>query len=80
MAFGIKDEDFGNVIILCYSTYNKVSLDENELRAFSKKYLINYMIPKKFVFTESMKSTGNQGKIDRISAKNHAISVINKEN
>ena len=80
VAFGIKDEDFGNVIILCYSTYDKVSLDENELRAFSKKYLINYMIPKKFVFTESMKSTGNQGKIDRISAKNHAISVINKEN
>ena len=76
VAFGVPDLDYGNSIILCYSTFDKDELEKNELDIFCKSRLPNHMKPKKYIFFKKMASTGNQGKIDRVSVKKIALSII----
>ena len=76
VVFGLSDDDYGNLIILCYSSYNNVELSKNELFKYSKSNLPNHMIPKTFIFFKTMPSTGNQGKIDRVYVKNIALSML----
>lgn len=83
VAFGINDKEIGNKIILSYCSINSKPISEIDLKLYCKKNLASYMVPSSFVFLSSMPTTGNQGKIDRMSVKSISLEklelVYNKE-
>ncbi len=76
IAFGIENVDIGHDIIVAYTTFDNLSIDENDLNRFLNLNMARHMIPKYLVRLESMPITGNQGKIDRILVKELSMKIL----
>jgi len=53
-AFGIPHEDLGEALVLAVEVRSGAAVDEAELTEFGKRNLSGYMLPKKFLFLESL--------------------------
>lgn len=68
VAFGVRNDEVGEDIVLYYTTVDCQPIDQ-ELRAYLKETLPEHMVPKYLVHAASFPSTGNEGKIDRVTVK-----------
>jgi len=75
-VFGIENIDVGHDIVMAYTTKDGSPILNSELLKFARTSLANHMIPRYFVHHNLFPTTGNQGKIDRISVKENSIKLL----
>ena len=63
-CIGVKDEIFGEVPVLFYTTLNNIEVDENEMKKYLSKNLESYKIPKKIIKIDSLPKN-YMGKVDK---------------
>ena len=73
VVFGVDNIDVGSDIVVAYTTYNQMPLEQSYLLAKLKNLLPSHMLPSYLVHHKNFPSTGNQGKIDRSLVKKITI-------
>jgi acyl-coenzyme A synthetase/AMP-(fatty) acid ligase len=71
VIFGIENENVGHDLVLIYSLNSNETLETKELENYLKFNLPSHMVPKYYFHVTEFPSTGNDGKIDRVSIINH---------
>jgi len=59
----MADEEFGQIILLFYTTVNAKEIEEIELKNHFSKYLAHYAVPRKFIHLDDLLYTSN-GKVN----------------
>lgn len=70
VSFGIPNPEIGEDIVLAYTTIDRKQIDREVLIQYLKKALPDYMVPVHIIHMKDFSTTGNQGKIDRMSVEN----------
>ena len=73
VAFGIDNIEVGHDIVAVYTTNDLAPLNQSAFRRFLKESLASHMVPRYLVHQASFPSTGNEGKIDRVSVRENAL-------
>lgn len=73
VAFGKESQENGEDIVLVYTSTTGSPLDESLVRNFLVQNLPRYMVPQFFVHLPEFPTTGNEGKIDRLSVQGFAL-------
>ena len=76
VVFGVPNEEIGEDIVIAYSTDDQEPVPQSVLTQHLKDLLPRYMVPKYYAHMANMPSTGNEGKIDRISVKKTAYEEL----
>ena len=69
VAFGAVNPDIGQDIALAYTTIDRKPVSKSLLSRYSKDVLPWYMVPRFFIHIETFPSTGNEGKVDRVTVQ-----------
>ncbi|RTY33467.1 acyl-CoA ligase (AMP-forming), exosortase A system-associated [Chlorobium phaeovibrioides] len=76
IVFGIENIEVGHDLVLVYTTKDTVQLSDPILRMYLRSNLPTHMVPKYIVHQYAFPTTGNQGKIDRVSVSNLALELL----
>lgn len=79
VAFAIPNIAVGEDIGCAYTTVNGTALPEHTLAQYLKTALPSHMVPSFLLHFESFPITGNAGKLDRKTIKQHAFSRMGVE-
>jgi acyl-CoA synthetase (AMP-forming)/AMP-acid ligase II len=75
VAFAVPDEKYGEEINAAVVTKEGATVTESEIRAFCKKNLASFKIPKRVFITESIPKTAT-GKVQRRLVAEHFIATV----
>lgn len=76
VAFGIDNIEIGQDIALAYETTDGKPLNEKLFMNFLKMALPKHMVPSHLIHFEQFPTTGNQGKVDRVSVERKAREIF----
>lgn len=76
VVFGIDNIEVGHDIVAVYTTYDSDPLSRPKFIRFLRESLANHMVPRYLVHQETFPSTGNEGKIDRVSVRENALAQL----
>jgi amino acid adenylation domain-containing protein len=76
VAFGIENIDVGHDLVAVYTTKDGSPIPEPVFRQYLKVHLPTHMVPRYLVHQRAFPSTGNQGKIDRVSVRDTALASL----
>jgi acyl-CoA synthetase (AMP-forming)/AMP-acid ligase II len=79
IVFGIDNINNGHDIVCVYTAKNKTPIPEYELKKYLKNNLGSHMVPRYILFQTIFPTTGNQGKIDKVTVKENALHILRKE-
>lgn len=74
VVVAVVDEKYSNRLYCFYSLLKDKSLTEEEIKAFLKQKIPEYMIPFKFIFKDVLPKTSS-GKVDRVALANEAANI-----
>ncbi len=77
VAFGTANIEIGQDIILVYETDDGKPCNDKLFMNFLKLVLPKYMVPARLIHFERFKSTGNEGKVDRVWVREKALEMLN---
>ncbi len=69
VAFGIENPEVGQDIALVYTTSDRNPRVSDVLREHFRRAMPHHMVPRWFVHLESFSPTANEGKVDRVLAR-----------
>lgn len=67
---GVDDEEFGQIILLFYTTIDANEIEEIQLKNHFSKYLAHYAMPRKFIHLDNLLYTSN-GKVNYTALIKH---------